>query len=70
MVIANAKKPYSMRLYAYGDFNGVLVDVEIIPEQKWKVRTAGGYIYLSRKGGATLRLTPTAFNRLFILSEE
>lgn len=68
--IARAKFPYDLRMYAYGEFNGVTVDVEIKPDQKWKVRSANGYIFLTRKGGTTLRLTPAAFNRLFELKEE
>lgn len=70
MKIARAKKPCSVRLYAYADFNGVTFDVELTPDQKWKVRTAEGYFWLSRKGGMKLRLTPVAFHRLFDLEEE
>ena len=69
-MIARAKISCATRLYAYAEFNGMAVDVEITPDQKWKVRTADGYIHLTRKGGMHLRLTPAAFHRLFILESE
>ena len=68
--IARAKFSYDLRMYAYGEFNGVTVDVEINPDQKWKARYAEGYFHLTRKGGTKLRLTPAAFHRLFELREE
>lgn len=70
MMIARAKTPCDMRFYGYGEFNGVTFDVEVTPDQKWKVRTAEGYFHLARKGGMKLRLTPAAFHRLFELMEE
>lgn len=70
MKIARAKFSYDLRMYAYGEFNGVTVDVEIKPDQKWKSRLLNGYVFLTRKGGVTLRLTQAAFHRLFELKEE
>lgn len=71
MKIARAKMGCDIWLNAYGpDLNGLQVCMEIMPDQKWKVRTAGGYIFLMRKGAPTLRLTPAAFSRLFILEDE
>lgn len=68
--IARAKYPCDLRLYAYGEFNGVTLDVEIKPDQKWKAKCINGYFHLTRKGGTKLRLTPAAFHRLFELKEE
>lgn len=70
MKIARAKYPCDLRLYAYGEFSGVTVDVQIKPDQKWRSRFSGGYVILTRKGGLTLRLTVAAFRRLFELMEE
>lgn len=70
MKVAIAKAIVKETAQLYGDMIGVTTYVEITPEQKWKVRTAAGYIWLSRKGGMVLRLTPNAFQRLFILREE
>lgn len=70
MKIARAKQPCDVRVYAQGDFSGMTIDLEINTDQKWKVNISGGYVFLSRKGGVTLRLTPAAFRRLFELREE
>ena len=70
MKVAIAKGVVLQKALLYGDMNGVTTYVEITPQQKWKVRTADGYIWLSRKGGMVLRLTPNAFQRLFILRED
>ena len=70
MLNARAKVPCDMRIYAYGDFSGVTVDLAITPDQKWKARFDGGYVHLTRKGSVSLRLTPAAFNRLFDLRSE
>jgi hypothetical protein len=70
MMIARVKKTVTENIHCYGDLFGVGVVLNIFPEQKWKVRKSGGYYWLTRKGGMTLRLTETALCRLFDLEEE
>lgn len=52
----------------FGDFFGVSVEVRLSPNQKWAVRKAKKYYWLT-KNGKKLRLTETALCRLFDLAE-
>lgn len=53
----------------FGDMYGVSAIVSLVPEQKWYVQKSNGYYYVWRNGGIKLRLTPTAFNKLFKIEE-
>lgn len=58
-------------VHCYGDLYGVAVSIDLHPDQKWRVVSkSNSYIFLRRKGGVTLRLTPTAFDRLFEFIEK
>ena len=52
----------------YDDLYGVAVVVKLEPEQIWAVTKSHGYYY-AKRGTTKLRLTPTAFNKLFEIKE-
>lgn len=69
-MIAQAKSNFMVDAQCYGDQTGISVKMTVLPGQKWKVAShTGGYYFLSRKGGARIRLTDTAFSRFFEMGE-
>lgn len=64
--IAIPKKEINEAGYLYsGDCIGVTLYLQIDPSQKWTItNVGGGYVVLAKKG-QRIRLTYTAFNRLF-----
>lgn len=69
-MIARPKKAAKEMAQCYGEFFGVTSVVTLLQEQKWNVRKSSGYYFLSRKGGAQLRLTEAALSRLFDLEDD
>jgi hypothetical protein len=54
----------------YGDMFGTSAVIDIAPGAKFNVRRSGGYYWVSRKSGFSLRLTDAAFSRFFKLEEQ
>ena len=52
----------------FGNFYGASAIINLSPEQIWRVTKTGGYYY-AKRGTCKLRLTPTAFNKLFEIEE-
>ena len=65
-MIAQAKSNFMIDSQCYGDQFGISVKMPVLTEQKWQIEShSNGYYFLSRKGGARIRLTDAAFSRMF-----
>lgn len=63
--VAVPKQAIKESVQVYGDCVGLTVYLQLDPSQKWTItKQGGGYVFLAKKG-QIIRLTYTAFDRLF-----
>ena len=69
-MIAVCKKKATEHAQVFGDMYGVHITINLIPNQKWHVKKDGKYFHVWKQNSVKLRLTESAFNRLFEIEQE
>lgn len=64
-----AKCEYFIRLHSYGEFEGMTFDIKITKDMRFEAERKNNYYFLTRNKFPTIRLTPAAFRRLFVVTE-
>lgn len=54
----------------FGDMYGASAVIDLYPNQIWYAEKNHAYYYVHRRGAIQLRLTPTAFKRIFEFVEK
>jgi len=50
--------------------SGMMVSVDLSPQQPWRARLSNGFYWLTRKPGFRISMTPIEAHRLFDIREE
>ena len=64
-----AKCEYFIRLHSYGEFESMTFDIKITKDMCFEAEQKNNYYFLTRNKFPTIRLTPAAFRRLFVVTE-